>query len=42
MGERAYCLFFGTYCSRRSQSCLKHSAKCVNEVELVLKVKLIL
>ena len=25
--------FFGNYCSLRSQSCLKHSAKLVNEVE---------
>ena len=35
-------LFFGKYCSLRSQSCLKHSAKWVNEVEWVSKVKVIL
>ena len=34
--------FFGTYCSLGSQSCLKHSAKWVNEVEWVSKVKVIL
>ena len=34
--------FFWTYCSLRSQSCLKHSAKWVNEVEWVSKVKVIL
>ena len=34
--------FFGTFCSLRSQSCLKHSAKWVNEVEWVSKVKVIL
>ena len=33
--------FFGNYCSLRSQSCLKHSAKWVNEVEWVSKVKVI-
>ena len=27
MGESENYLFFGTYCSLRSQSCLKHSAK---------------
>ena len=35
-------IFFGTYCSLRSQSCLKHSAKWVNEVEWASKVKVIL
>ena len=35
-------LFFGNYCSLRSQSCLKHSTKWVNEVEWVLKIKVIL
>ena len=39
---RKWKLLFGTYCSRRSQSCLKHSAKWVNEVEWVSKVKVIL
>ena len=34
--------FFGNYCSLRSQSCLKHSTKWVNEVEWVSKVKVIL
>ena len=34
--------FFGTYCSFRSRSCLKHSAKWVYEVEWVSKVKVIL
>ena len=42
MEESKNYLFFGTYCSLRSQSCLKHSAKRVNEVELVSKVKAIL
>ena len=42
MGESEKYLFFGTYCSLRSQSCLKHSAKWVNEVEWVSKVKVIL
>ena len=32
-------LFFGNYCSLRSQSCLKHLAKWVNKVEWVSKVK---
>ena len=27
MGESENYLFFGNYCSLRSQSCLKHSAK---------------
>ena len=35
-------LFFWNYCSLRSQSCLKHFAKWVNEVEWVSKVKIIL
>ena len=34
--------FFGNYCSLRSQSCLKHLAKWVNDVEWVSKVKVIL
>ena len=43
MGESEnYLYFFLTYCSLRSQSCLKHSAKWVNEVEWVSKVKVIL
>ena len=33
---------FGNCCSLRSQSCLKHSTKRVNEVEWVSKVKVIL
>ena len=41
MGENENYLFFGNYCSLRSQSCLKHSAKWVNEVEWVSKVKVI-
>ena len=35
-------IFFGNYCSLGSQSCLKHLAKWVNEVEWVSKVKVIL
>ena len=35
-------LLFGNYCSLGSQSCLKHLAKWVNEVEWVSKVKVIL
>ena len=42
MGESENYLFIGNYCSLRSQSCLKHSAKWVNEVEWVSKVKVIL
>ena len=42
MGESEKNFFFGNYCSLRSQSCLKHSAKWVNEVEWVSKVKVIL
>ena len=34
-------LFFGNYCSLRSQSHLKHSDKWVNEVEWVSKAKVI-
>ena len=34
--------FFGNYCSLGSQSCMKHLAKWVNEVEWVSKVKVIL
>ena len=41
-GKKWKLLFFGNYCSLRSQSCLKHSAKWVNEVEWVSKVKVIL
>ena len=42
MGESDNYLFFGNCCSLRSQSCLMHSAKWVNEVEWVSKVKVIL
>ena len=35
-------IFFWNCCSLRSQSCLKHSTKWVNEVEWVSKVKVIL
>ena len=42
MGKSENYLFFGTYCSFRSQSCLKHSAKWFYEVEWVSKVKVIL
>ena len=38
MGKSKTCLFFGNHCSLGSQSCLKHLAKCANEVELVSKV----
>ena len=38
-GKKWKLLFFGNYCSLRSQSCLKHSTKWVNEVEWVSKVK---
>ena len=41
-GKKWKYLFFGNYCSLRSQSCLKHSSKWVNEVEWVSKVKVIL
>ena len=42
MGKSENYLFFGNYCSLRSQHCLKHSTKWVNEVEWVSKVKVIL
>ena len=42
MGKSENNLFFGNYCSLRSQSCLKHLAKWVHEVEGVSKVKVIL
>ena len=42
MGESENYLFCGNYCSLRSQSCLMHSAKWVNEIEWVSKVKVIL
>ena len=42
MGKSENYLFFGNYCSLRSQSCLKHSAKWVYEVGWVSKVKVIL
>ena len=35
MGRSENYLFFGDYCSLRSQSCSKHSAKWVNEVESI-------
>ena len=41
-GKKWFFLFFRNYCSLRSQSCLKHSAKWVNEVSWVSKVKVIL
>ena len=42
MGKTENYLFFGNYCSLGSQSCLKHLAKWVNEIEWVSKVKVIL
>ena len=42
MGKSENYLFFGSYCSLRSQSCLKHLAKWVYEVEWASKVKVIL
>ena len=42
MGESENYLVFGNYCSLRAQSCLMHSAKWVNEVEWVSKVKVVL
>ena len=42
MGKSENYLFFGNYRSLRSQSCLKHLAKLVNDVEWVSKVKVIL
>ena len=41
-GKKWIYLFFGNYCSLRSQSCLKHLAKWVNDLEWVSKVKVIL
>ena len=41
MGKSENYLFFRNYCSLRSQSCLKHSAKLVIEVEWVSKIKVI-
>ena len=41
-GKKWKLILFGNYCSLGSQSCLKHFAKWVNEVEWVLKVKVIL
>ena len=42
MGKKWKLFFFGNYCSLRSQSCLKHLAKWVNDVKWVSKVKVIL
>ena len=42
MGKSENYLFFRNYCSLRSQTCLKHSAKWVHEVGWVSKVKVIL
>ena len=42
MGKSENYLFFGNCCSLRSQSCFKHLAKWVNDVEWVSKVKAIL
>ena len=42
MGKSENYYFFRNNCSLRSQSCLKHSTKWVNEVEWVSKVKAIL
>ena len=42
MGKSENNLFFWNYCSLGSQSCLKHLAKWVNEVEWVSEVKVIL
>ena len=41
-GKSENYLFFGNFCSLGSQSCLKHLAKWVYEVEWVSKVKVIL
>ena len=41
-GRKRELSFFDKYCSLRSQSCLKHSAKWVYEVEWISKVKVIL
>ena len=42
MGRSKIYLFNGNHCSLGSQSCLKHLAQWVNEVEWVSKVKVIL
>ena len=42
IGQTKNYLFFGNYCSLGSQSCMKHLAKWVNEVEWGLKVKVFL
>ena len=42
MGKSENYLFFGNHCSLRFQSCLKHLAKWVNDVEWASKVKVIL
>ena len=39
MGKSENYLFFGNYCSRGSQRCLKHSTKGVNEVESIKGIK---
>ena len=41
-GKKWKKIFFGNFCSLRSQSCLKHSTQWVNEVEWVSVVKVIL
>ena len=41
-GKKRKLIFFWNCCSLRSQSCLKHSTKWVNEVKWVSKVKVIL
>ena len=41
-GKKWKWLFFGNYCCLGSQSCFKHLAELVNEVEWVSKVKVIL
>ena len=41
MGKIENYLFFGNFCRLRSQSCLKHLARWVNDVEWVSKVKVI-
>ena len=41
-GKNWKLFIFGNYWSLGSQSCLKHFAKCVNEVEWVSKVKVTL
>ena len=42
MGKSENYLFFGNYCSLRSQSCFKHVAKWVSDIEWVSKVNVIL